>query len=58
MARPLWLSCAVIGATAFVLSLCASLAGRGFGRRFRRVSSALGGAALLVIATRFLLRCL
>lgn len=58
MAHPLWLSCAVIGATAFALSLFASLAGRGFGRRFRRVSAALGGAALLVIAARFLLRCL
>lgn len=58
MALPLWLSCALIGFAAFALSLLAALAGRGFGRRFHRVSSALGGTALLLIAARFLLRCL
>lgn len=54
MALPLFLSCAVIGVTAFVLSLLGAAAGRALGCAFQRWAQALGGCVLILIGLKFL----
>lgn len=54
MAFPLLLSCAVIGVTAFVLSLLGAVVGRGLGCVFQRAAQAAGGAVLILIGLKFL----
>lgn len=55
MAFPLLLSCAVIGVTAFLLSLLGAVVGKGLGCAFQRWSQAAGGVALILIGLKFLL---
>lgn len=55
MAFPLLLSCAVIGVTAFVLSLLGAVVGRKLGCAFQRWAQVFGGAVLILIGLKFLL---
>lgn len=50
-----WAAAAVIGGTAFAVSLAGSLAGRELGRGTRRAAGCLGGAALIGIGVKILL---
>lgn len=54
MALPLLLSCAVIGVTAFLLSLLGAVVGRKLGCAFQRWSQAFGGIVLILIGLKFL----
>lgn len=58
MALPLWLSCAVIGLVAFLLSVFGVLAGRSLGARLHRWAGVLGGGVLIAIGAKFLLESL
>lgn len=55
MALPLLLSCAVIGVTAFLLSLVGALVGRKLGCAFQRWAQVLGGVVLILIGLKFLI---
>lgn len=55
MALPLLLSCAVIGVTAFQLSLLGALVGRKLGCAFQRWAQVLGGVVLILIGLKFLI---
>lgn len=55
MAFPLWLSCSVIGVTAFLLSLLGAVVGRRLGCAFQRRAQLLGGVVLILIGLKFLL---
>lgn len=55
MALPLLLSCAVIGVTAFVLSVLGAIVGKKLGCAFQRWAQLLGGAVLIAIGLKFLL---
>lgn len=55
MALPLLLSCAVIGVTAFLLSLLGALVGRKLGCAFQRWAQVLGGVVLILIGLKFLI---
>lgn len=55
MAFPLLLSCAVIGVTAFLLSLLGALVGRKLGCAFQRWAQVLGGVVLILIGSKFLI---
>lgn len=55
MALPLLLSCAVIGITAFLLSVLGAVVGQRLGRAFQRWAQLAGGAVLILIGLKFLL---
>lgn len=55
MAFPLYLSCAVIGLTAFLLSLLGAVVGQRLGCAFQRWAQAIGGVVLILIGLKFLL---
>lgn len=55
MGLPLVLSCAVIGATAFVLSFLGAVVGRKLGQGFQTWAQVAGGAVLIGIGLKFLL---
>ncbi len=55
MGLPLLLSCAIIGVTAFALSLLGAVVGRMLGQRFNTWAQAAGGLVLIVIGLKFLL---
>jgi len=55
MAFPLFLSCAVIGLTAFLLSLLGAVVGQRLGCAFQRWAQAIGGVVLILIGLKFLL---
>lgn len=55
MALPLLLSCAVIGVTAFLLSLLGAVVGRKLGCVFQRRAQVCGGVVLILIGLKFLL---
>lgn len=50
----LWVAAAVIGGTAFVLSVMGSMAGRRVGQRFHRWASTIGGLVLMGIGVKIL----
>lgn len=54
MAFPLLLSCTVIGATAFLLSLLGAVVGRKLGCAFQRWAQICGGVVLILIGLKFL----
>lgn len=54
MAMPLLLSCAVIGVTAFALSLLGALVGRKLGCAFQKWAQLCGGIVLILIGLKFL----
>ncbi len=54
MALPLFLSCAVIGMTAFLLSLLGVLVGKKLGCVFQRWAQVFGGCVLILIGLKFL----
>lgn len=54
MAFPLLLSCAVIGVTAFLLSLLGTVVGRKLGCAFQRWAQICGGVVLILIGLKFL----
>lgn len=56
MALPLLLSCAVIGVTAFLLSLLGAVVGKGLGCAFQRWAQLLGGCVLILIGLKFLIQ--
>lgn len=55
MAFPLLLSCAVIGVTAFLLSLLGAVVGRKLGCAFQRWAQICGGVVLILIGLKFLI---
>lgn len=55
MALPLLLSCAVIGVTAFALSLLGAVVGQKLGCAFQRWAQLAGGVVLILIGLKFLL---
>lgn len=55
MALPLLLSCAVIGVTAFLLSVLGAVVGRKLGCAFQRRAQVLGGCVLILIGLKFLI---
>ena len=51
----IWLSSAIIGIVAFVLSFVGVLAGKSIGSRFEKYSACIGGIVLIIIGLRILI---